>query len=83
MPIVQSLMDSLVARYGEAKGKQVYYSMEAEGKGPFAPGAKHRDLHEAFAKKHGVTPSAATRTKKKPATPKGRRARASGAKRRR
>jgi len=54
MPIVQSLMDKLVAQYGAEKGKQVYYAMEAEGKGPFAPGAKHRDKHEAFVEKHNL-----------------------------
>lgn len=59
MPIVQALMDSLVARYGKAKGENVYYAMEAEGKGPFATGAKHHDLHLAFVKKHGL-PSAAS-----------------------
>ena len=52
MPIVQALMDKLVAQYGPAEGKHVYYAMEAEGKGPFAPGAKHRDKHEAFVEKH-------------------------------
>jgi hypothetical protein len=52
MPIVQALMDKLVAQYGPAQAKHVYYAMEAEGKGPFAPGAKHRDLHEAFVEKH-------------------------------
>lgn len=83
MPIVQSLMDSLQKTYGPEKGKQVYYAMEGEGSGPFAPGGKYRHLHEAFAKKNGVAPSKATRAKKKPATPKGRRARANGAKRRR
>ena len=56
MPIVQKLMDSLVAKYGKEKGKQVYYSMEATGKGPFASGAKHHDLHLEFAKKNGVQP---------------------------
>lgn len=54
MPIVQHLMDALVARYGAEKGKHVYYAMEAEGSGPFAVGAKYHNLHEAFAKKAGV-----------------------------
>lgn len=83
MPIVQSLMDNLQKRYGEAEGRNVYYAMEAQGKGPFAPGGKYRHLHEAWAKKNKVRPSSAIRTKKKPAAPKGRRARANGAKRRR
>lgn len=65
MPIVQKLMDSLKARYGPKEGERVYYAMEAEGKGPFAPGAKHRDLHEAFVTKHGLSPAPAP--KKKPA----------------
>lgn len=65
MPIVGSLMQSLVDRYGKERGERVYYSMEAEGSGPFAPGAKHRDLHEAWAKKNGVRPSQAIRSKKK------------------
>ena len=56
MPIVQSLMDKLTKTYGPEKGKEMYYAMEASGKGPFAPGAKYRNLHEAFAAKHGVTP---------------------------
>ena len=63
MPVVQSLMDSLVKRYGAEKGKHVYYAMEAEGSGPFAAGGKYRGLHEAFAKKNGVPP---TKGKKKP-----------------
>lgn len=56
MPIVQELMDKLTKTYGPDKGKEIYYAMEASGKGPFAPGAKYRGLHEAFAAKHGVTP---------------------------
>lgn len=39
--------------------------MEAEGKGPFAAGNKHRNLHEAFAKKHNV-PTVTSKAKKKP-----------------
>lgn len=74
MPVVKALMDNLVKQYGEAEGKQAYYAMEASGKGPFAPGAKHRDLHEAWAKKNGVPPSEAIRSKK-PAAHKARRAR--------
>ena len=83
MPVAQSLMDSLQRQHGEAEGKRIYYAMEAEGKGPFAPGGKYRQLHEDWAKRNEVRPSAAVKTKKKPATPKGRRARAAGAKRRR
>jgi hypothetical protein len=62
VPIVESLMKSLVERYGKRRGEDIYYAMEAEGKGPFAPGAKHRDMHEAFAAKHGLEPQG----KKKP-----------------
>lgn len=83
MPIVQTLMDSLTKRYGAEKAKNVYYAMEAEGKGPFSAGGKYRKLHEDWAAKNGVPPSGAVKSKKKPATPKGRRARAQGAKRRR
>jgi len=72
MPVVKALMDNLVKQHGEAEGKRIYYAMEAEGKGPFGPKGKHRDLHEAFASKHGVSP---TEGKKKPAGPKARRAR--------
>jgi hypothetical protein len=54
MPIVESLMDNLVKRYGQARGEQVYYAMEASGEGPFAPGGKYRDLHEAFVARHGL-----------------------------
>ena len=73
MPVVEKLMDALVARYGKGKGESVYYAMEAEGSGPFGKGKKYRSLHVAFAAKNGVTPIG---TKKKPAAPKkGRRAR--------
>lgn len=72
MPIVQKLMDSLVARYGKAKGEAAYYAMEGEGKGPFGPNGKHRDLHEAFVAKHGLPGT--TQGKKKAVAPaKGRR----------
>jgi hypothetical protein len=40
MPIVQTLMDKLTKTYGPEKGKEVYYAMEASGKGPFAPGGQ-------------------------------------------
>lgn len=56
MPIVEKLMASLVARYGEEEGRKAYYAMEAAGKGPFAPGAKYRELHEAWAARQGVRP---------------------------
>lgn len=65
MPVVKALMDNLVARYGKERGESVYYAMEGAGKGPFAPGGKHHDLHLAFAKKHGIEP---VRAKKKAPT---------------
>lgn len=64
MPVVQSLMDKLVERYGKGTGERVYYSMEATGKGPFAPGGKYRQLHEDWATKHGLAPMAAKGKKK-------------------
>lgn len=70
MPVVKKLMDNLTAQYGKGKGERIYYAMEAEGKGPFAPGAKHHDLHLAFAEKHGVPP-----IKGKKAPPSGSRGR--------
>lgn len=75
MPIVTSLMDNLVRQYGDQEGHRTYYAMEAEGKGPFAPGGKYRHLHEAFAAKNGVRPSSAIRSKKKPAASHKQRAR--------
>jgi hypothetical protein len=63
MPIVQSLMDKLIATYGEGRATSVYYAMEAEGSGPFARGAKYHDLHVAFADKHHLAPIT---TKKRP-----------------
>lgn len=56
MPIVQSLMNALTAKYGQVEGENVYYAMEASAKGPFAKGAKYHDLHLAFAEKHGLEP---------------------------
>lgn len=56
MPVVQSLMDNLVRQYGAAKGRSVYYAMEAEGSGPFAKGGKHHDLHVAFTQRNHVPP---------------------------
>jgi hypothetical protein len=58
MPVVQALMDKLVAQYGKDKGERVYYAMEASARGPFAKGAKHHADHEAFAAKAGVAPIA-------------------------
>lgn len=69
MPIAQQLMDALTNRYGQGRGKQVYYAMQAEGSGPFAPGGAFRKLHEQWAEENGVPYSHATRTKK----PRGRR----------
>lgn len=74
MPVVKSLMDSLVKQHGKAEGERIYFSMESSAKGPFAPGAKHYDQHEAFAKKAGVAPIA-SKAKSKPAGPRARRAR--------
>lgn len=80
MPIVESLMRELVAKYGKEKGERVYYAMEASGKGPFAKGAKYGKLHEDFAAKHGVRP---LEGKKKPAaSSKKRRAPAKSTRRR-
>lgn len=56
MPVVESLMASLQERYGAERGKRVYYSMEASGKGPFAKGNKHHDKHVAFARDRGLDP---------------------------
>ncbi len=64
MPIIESLMADLVGRYGKKRGEDVYYAMEAEGKGPFGPKGKYRQLHESFARRHGVAP--APKAKKKP-----------------
>jgi hypothetical protein len=78
MPVIQSLMDKLVKQYGPERGRQVYYSMEAEGSGPFAKGAKYRHLHEEFAARHGVEPAEGG---KKPSAPKGSRAPIKGGRR--
>ena len=56
MPIVQKLMTSLKARYGDYEGERIYYAMEAEGTGPFGKGKKHHDLHLAFLERNGVRP---------------------------
>ncbi len=39
--VALSLMDDLVNRYGIVHGRQVYFAMERELKGPFAPGNKY------------------------------------------
>lgn len=70
MPVVKSLMSALRGRYGAKKGERVYYAMEAEGKGPFAKGNKHHDLHVAYAQKLGAAPIERSR---KPGTKKPRR----------
>lgn len=59
-------MDALVARYGRREGERAYYAMEAEGRGPFGPTGKYRDLHEAWAAKNDVRPSSPIPGKKKP-----------------
>ena len=70
MPIVKSLMTSLRGRYGAKKGERIYYAMEAEASGPFAPGAKHHDKHKMWAAKNGVEPI--MKGKKKAPRPKAR-----------
>lgn len=54
MPIVESLMNSLVARYGRKQGEATYYAMEASGRGPFGPKGKYHALHQQFAAKHNL-----------------------------
>jgi hypothetical protein len=56
MPVVESLMTSLTARYGLVEGENVYYAMEASGRGPFAKGRKYHDLHLTWAEESGVPP---------------------------
>lgn len=56
MPVNQHLMDSLTKRYGEERGRSVYFAMEAAGSGPFAEGnALHAD-HLVFAAAHNLPP---------------------------
>jgi hypothetical protein len=57
MPIVEKLMSALRKRYGPKEGERVYYAMEAEAKGPFAPGNKYHELHEQWAARMGVQPA--------------------------
>ncbi len=66
MPVVQSLMSNLVARYGKKRGEDIYYAMEAEGKGPFGPKGKYHGLHQSFAHKAGVPAIEKPRKKKAP-----------------
>jgi hypothetical protein len=40
MPINQSLFKSLVKKYGYKRGKDIYFSMESEGKPAFRKGLK-------------------------------------------
>lgn len=56
MPIIEALMNKLTAKYGQTEGEHVYYALEAEGKGPFGPNGKYRQLHLDFAERNGVTP---------------------------
>ncbi|RKX65235.1 MAG: hypothetical protein DRP42_05065 [Tenericutes bacterium] len=67
MPVVKALMGSLRKKYGVKTGERVYYAMEAEGKGPFAKGNKHHDLHVAYATKLGQKPIERKRKKQKQA----------------
>lgn len=39
--VAHSLMDNLVDEYGTIHGREVYFAMERELKGPFAPGNKY------------------------------------------
>ena len=39
--VAETLYDNLVARYGEATGRFIYYKMELEAKGPFQAGGKY------------------------------------------
>jgi hypothetical protein len=39
--VATSLFEDLVARYGQHEGERIYFEMQAEYKGPFAPGAKY------------------------------------------
>jgi hypothetical protein len=39
--VARSLHAALLERYGEAEGRKIYGKMQAEQKGPFAPGAKY------------------------------------------
>jgi len=83
MPENRKLYDELVARYGGKRAEGIYWGMVGEGKGPFSQSGKYHFEHVAWSQRAGVAPSGTMRPKKKPAAPKGRRARANGAKRRR
>lgn len=39
--VAEALMTNLVSEYGEVRGRDVYFAMEREAKGPFAPGNKY------------------------------------------
>jgi hypothetical protein len=39
--VANALMENLVSEYGEVRGRDVYFAMEREAKGPFAPGNKY------------------------------------------
>jgi hypothetical protein len=39
--VAVSLMDNLVEEYGVVHGREVYFAMQREMKGPFAPGNKY------------------------------------------
>lgn len=66
MPIHEALMAKLQAKYGRDEGERVYFALEAQGRGPFAPGASHRQDHLDFADRHGLTPQGT----RKPRPPK-------------
>ena len=57
MPVVESLMRALTGRYGLVEGENVYYSLQASGRGPFARGRKYHDLHLKWAEETGVPPA--------------------------
>lgn len=75
MPIIETLMNALTARYGRAEGERVYYAMEGEAKGPFGPNGKYHDLHVEWAMRNGVLPIEGTgkpRAQKDPGLPRRR-----------
>jgi hypothetical protein len=58
MPVNRSLLKKLIEKYGEEKGKEMYYAMESEGKPSFKKGLK-------TAIKEGHTLKKVPKTKKK------------------
>lgn len=52
----RSLYLDLLNRYGAVEGARIYAAMQAEAKGPFAPGKKHHAAHVAWARDAGVEP---------------------------